>query len=201
MPSAIGYLEAGEARAGNAFAQGVLTVGEPMAVPVIRQLKRWIPPRPGQVTVLDCPPGTPCPMVEAVRGADFLLLVTEPTPFGLHDLRLAAEVARKLDVPAGVILNRDQGADYARLDPFCASQELPILLRFPFDRAIAEVLARGQPLITIVPEYAPRVRGLLPTIVHLAQRRKQSGPAAAEDSSLPTACRSAIEKASAGDRP
>lgn len=186
VPSAIGYLEAGEARAGIAFAQGVLTVGEPMAGPVIRQLKRWIPPQPGQVIVLDCPPGTSCPMVEAVRGADFLLLVTEPTPFGLHDLRLAAEVARQLDIPAGVIVNRDGPWDSLQLEEFCASRGLQILLRIPFDRAIAEGLARGEPLTDIRPEYSQCLRGLVHSLA--AQNRAQ--PSAAGRG---TQCREAVD--------
>ncbi len=164
VPSPIGYLESGEAQAGVAFAHGVLTVGEPMAGPIIRRLKRWIPPRPEQTIILDCPPGTSCPMVEAVRGAHFLLLVTEPTPFGLHDLRLAAEVARELDIPAGVIINRDQSSDYVRVDKFCLSQGLPILLRIPFDRTIAEGLARGEPLTSIRPEYCEHLREVFASI-------------------------------------
>ncbi len=167
----IGVLEAGEAREGVAFGRGVLTVGEPMAGPVIRRLKEWLPPRPGQAVILDCPPGTSCPMVEAVRGADFLLLVTEPTPFGLHDLRLATEVARRLHMPAAVIVNRDQPGMYPQLDQFCASEDLPVLLRIPFDRAIAEALARGIPLISIRPGYSGQLRELYHYVAHHAGGR------------------------------
>ncbi len=105
------------------FARGVLDVGEPMATPAIRQLKQWAIPADGpegRVVILDAPPGTSCPVVEAVRGADYLLLVTEPTPFGLHDLRLAAEVSAELGIPAGVIINRD-GIGDAGVDAFCAA--------------------------------------------------------------------------------
>ncbi|MEW5719448.1 MAG: ATP-binding protein, partial [Chloroflexota bacterium] len=96
----MGVVESGTAREGIAFARGVMNVGEPMAVPVIRQLKKWIAPQPNQSVILDAPPGTSCPVVESVRGADFLLLVTEPTPFGLHDLKLAAQIARELNISA-----------------------------------------------------------------------------------------------------
>ncbi len=179
VPSPIGFLESGEARAGIAFAHGVLTVGEPMAGPIIRRLKHWFPTRPEQTVILDCPPGTSCPMVEAVRGADFLLLVTEPTPFGLHDLRLAAEVARQLDMPSGVIINRDQSSDYVQVDEFCASQNLPILLRIPFDRGIAEGLARGKPLTSIRPEYCEHLRGVFRSITQGIAGRKHPQPLAA----------------------
>jgi len=89
-PEKLGILEAGHTLEGIGFARGLLDVGEPMAVPVIRELKKWQPPQTSTISIWDSPPGTSCPVVESIRGADFLLLVTEPTPFGLHDLRLAA---------------------------------------------------------------------------------------------------------------
>lgn len=163
VPDVMGVLESGTARAGITFARGVLNIGEPMAVPVIRQLKQWIAPQPNQIVILDAPPGTSCPVVESVRGADFLLLVTEPTPFGLHDLRLAAQIARELNIPAGVVVNRD-GIGDARLDDFCAAEQLPILLRVPFDRALAEGIARGQTLVDIRLEYSARFRQMFERI-------------------------------------
>jgi MinD superfamily P-loop ATPase len=165
VPGVMGVLEAGTARAGIAFARGVLNIGEPMAVPVIRQLKKWITPAPNQSVILDAPPGTSCPVVESVRGADFLLLVTEPTPFGLHDLRLAAQIARELKIPAGVIVNRDGTGD-ARTDDFCAAEHLPILLRVPFDRALAEGIARGQALVDVRPEYGAWFRQIVAQIAN-----------------------------------
>jgi len=135
----------------------VLDVGEPMAVPVIRQLKKWAVPQPGQVVVRDAPPGTSCPVVEAMRGADYVVLVTEPTPFGLHDLRLAVQVARELGLPAGVIVNRVNG-DFPDLEDFCNTSGLPILMRIPFDRVIAEGIAQGKTLTDILPEYADNLR-------------------------------------------
>jgi MinD superfamily P-loop ATPase len=147
-----GILERGKTESGIAFARGVMNVGEPMAVPVIRQLKKWAAAQPYQVVILDAPPGTSCPVVETVRGADFLLLVTEPTPFGLHDLKLAAEVAQELGIPAGVIVNRDREVAYRPLEEFCQAIKLPILMRIPFERSIAEGIARGQTLVEIRPE-------------------------------------------------
>jgi MinD superfamily P-loop ATPase len=155
-----GVLERGQASAGFPFAHGVMNVGEPMAVPVIRQLKRWALPLPGQTVILDVPPGTSCPVVESLRGAEYLLLVTEPTPFGLHDLKLAVELANELQIPAGVIVNRDGCDTFPALEEFCAFEGLPILLSIPFERQIAEGIARGQTLVEIHPEYMEIFRQL-----------------------------------------
>jgi MinD superfamily P-loop ATPase len=164
IPDVMGVLERGVTLEGISFARGVLDVGEPMAVPVIRQLKKWAPFKPGQVVIRDAPPGTSCPVVESMRGADFVLLVTEPTPFGLHDLRLAVQVARELNIPVGVVINRD-GSGYAGVDEFCAAEDLPVLMRLPFERAIAEGVARGQTLIKIHPDYTTRFRQLFANIM------------------------------------
>lgn len=166
VPDRMGVLERGQASAGISFARGVLDVGEPMAVPVIRQLKKWAVAQPGQVVIRDAPPGTSCPVVETIRGSDYLLLVTEPTPFGLHDLRLAIQVAVELGLPAGVIINRANGS-YPDLEAFCAAQQLPILLRIPFERAIAEGVAQGNTLVEIHPEYGHDFRRIFSHIVRL----------------------------------
>jgi MinD superfamily P-loop ATPase len=165
-PEVIGTLERGPARSGIPFARGVLNIGEPMAVPVIRQLKKWVEPELGQVEIIDAPPGTSCPVVESMRGADFVLLVTEPTPFGLHDLRLAVQVTRELNIPAGVVINRDGSGD-AQVDAFCQAEGVPILMRVPFERSIAEGIARGRSLMEILPEYADRFRQLMNDIATL----------------------------------
>ena len=157
IPDRMGVIERGPAIAGISFARGVLDVGEPMAVPIIRQLKKWAPALPGQVVIRDAPPGTSCPVVESMRGSDFLLLVTEPTPFGLHDLRLAVQVGREMGIPSGVIINRENGF-YPALDEFCADNHLPVLLRIPFERAIAEGVAQGKTLVEIHPEYGDLFR-------------------------------------------
>jgi len=148
------------------FAQGTMNVGEPMAVPIIRQLKRWvIPPdasnsfggTPGdRPVILDAPPGTACPVVESMRGANFVLMVTEPTPFGLHDLRLAVEVARdELGLPVGVVVNRDGVGDRG-VDEYCKAEGIPILMRISLDRRIAEAYSEGVPLVEALPEYRVR---------------------------------------------
>jgi MinD superfamily P-loop ATPase len=166
IPDRMGVLERGQASAGISFAHGILDVGEPMAVPVIRQLKKWAAAQPGQVVIRDAPPGTSCPVVETIRGSDYLLLVTEPTPFGLHDLRLAIQVAVELGLPAGVIINRANGL-YPDLEAFCAAQQLPVLLRIPFERAIAEGVAQGNTLDEIHPEYGHDFRRIFSHIARL----------------------------------
>jgi MinD superfamily P-loop ATPase len=159
-PRIMGVLERGHTPQGIVFARGVLNVGEPMAVPVIRQLKAWAIPQPAQHVIIDCPPGTSCPVVASIRGSDFLLLVTEPTPFGLHDLRLAVRVARELSVSVGVVINRD-GSGNAGVDEFCAAEGLPVLMRIPFERTIAEGIAQGKTLVDIQPQYRGQFQQLL----------------------------------------
>jgi MinD superfamily P-loop ATPase len=144
------------------FAQGTMDIGEAMAAPIIRQLKRWaIPPAADdRPIILDASPGTSCPVVEAMRGADFVLMVTEPTPFGLHDLRLAVEVARgELGLPVGVVINREGVGDRG-VEEYCAAEGLPILLRIPLDRRIAEAYSDGVPLVEALPEYRQRFAAL-----------------------------------------
>jgi len=157
------------------FAQGTMNVGEPMAVPIIRQLKQWvIPPEHGdRPVILDAPPGTACPVVESMSGADFVLMVTEPTPFGLHDLRMAVQVARdELGLPVGVVVNRE-GVGDTGVDEYCAAEEIPILMRIPLDRRIAEAYSEGTPLVEALPEYRERfveLWGRL-TAAHATQER------------------------------
>jgi MinD superfamily P-loop ATPase len=163
-----GVIERGQAGR-VAFAQGTMNVGEPMAVPIIRQLKRWaIPPNvDGRAIILDAPPGTACPVVETMRSSDFVLLVTEPTPFGLHDLRLAVEVARgELGLPVGVVVNRD-GVGDCGVDEYCAEAGIPILMRIPLDRRIAEVYSEGVALVEALPEYRVAFQALYGAIERL----------------------------------
>jgi MinD superfamily P-loop ATPase len=157
------------------FAQGTMNVGEPMAVPIIRQLKRWAIPSgcDERSVILDAPPGTACPVVETMRGADFVLMVTEPTPFGLHDLRLAVEVARdELGLPVGVVVNRDGVGDRG-VDAYCAAEGIPILMRIPHDRRIAEAYSEGISLLQALPEYRQQFLELYASIEELAAETKE----------------------------
>ena len=116
------------------------------------------------------PPGTSCPVVETMRGADFVLLVTEPTPFGLHDLRLAVEVARdELGLPVGVVINRD-GVGDAGVDDYCAAEGIPILMRIPLDRRIAEAYSEGCP-------WCRRCRSMAPDSESCTRRSRGGGTA------------------------
>jgi MinD superfamily P-loop ATPase len=136
---------------------GELQVGEPMAVPVIAAVKRRM--RRERDVILDAPPGTACPLVETVHGSDFCLLVTEPTPFGLHDLRIAVEVVRQLEVPLGVVVNFSGIGDRGVYD-FCEEQRIPIMMEIPFDRRIAELNSRGMPFVEVMPEWRQRFKDL-----------------------------------------
>ncbi|OPY93242.1 MAG: ferredoxin [Syntrophaceae bacterium PtaU1.Bin231] len=130
--------------------QGRLDVGESMAPPLIRAVKARI--RPGVPAILDAPPGTSCPVITTLRGADFIVLVTEPTPFGLHDLKLAVESIRQMAIPFGVVINR-VGAGDDRVHAYCKAGRIPILLEIPDDRRIAEAYSRGDLLVEALPEY------------------------------------------------
>ena len=170
VPRTLGVLEGGFSPGGIDFGQGLLNVGEPMAVPVITQLKKWRDCMEADVVVLDAPPGASCPVVETVRGADFVLLVTEPTPFGLHDLRQAHELTRTMNTPAGVIINRD-GSGYSEVDQYCKAVGLPILLRIPLEREIGHGIAQGKSLLEIYPRYRTVFRKLHAQITDLVANR------------------------------
>lgn len=162
-----GILERGPA-AEMDFAQGTLKIGVAMPVPAIRQLKKWVLPqislKNGRTIVIDSPPGTSCPVVESMRGSDFVLLVTEPTPFGLHDLRLAVDVARgELNLPVGVVINRD-GIGNSDVDAYCEQEGIPIFMRIPHDRRIAEAYSTGTSLVEALPEYRARFLELYESI-------------------------------------
>ena len=132
------------------FAHGKLNVGEVMAPPVIRKVKELI--NPEGTVIIDVSPGTSCPVVESIRGSDFCLLVTEPTPFGLNDLILAVEVLRKLDIPSGVVLNR-VGVGDKKVEEYCLRENIPILLTIPLDTQIASYYSRGIPLVEGIPQW------------------------------------------------
>lgn len=149
------------------FAEGRLEPGQPFAAPVVRAVRRQA--RRDRVVIIDAAPGTSCPVVGAVRGSDLCLLVTEPTPFGLSDLRLAVELARGLEVPSAVVLNRSDVGD-GEVESWCRQRDLAILLRIPFDRALAEAHARGIPAGRL-----PRWRGEFAALGEEVLRRARRG--------------------------
>jgi MinD superfamily P-loop ATPase len=131
------------------FRDGVLRVGEAMSAPLIRAVKQQLPEE--GIAIIDAPPGTSCPVIEAVKDTDFVLLVTEPTPFGLNDLVLAVEMVRQLGPQFAVIINRcDVGTDETRR--YCAREDIPILLEIPHSRKIAEAYSKGLLITEAFPE-------------------------------------------------
>ncbi len=156
----VGVVEKG--RAGNVdFVGGRMRVGEAMSPPLIRAVKRRLAPE--GLSLIDAPPGTSCPAIAAIRGTDYVGLVTEPTPFGMHDLVLAVETVRKLRQPFGVIINRsDIGDD--RVVKYCAEEAIEVLARIPDDRRIAEEYSRGHAMVRAIPEYAELFADLLAAI-------------------------------------
>jgi len=145
----IGILEFGH-RDTIDFIHGKLDIGQAMSPPVIRALKEHRDP--SRIVIIDAPPGTSCPVVESVKGSHFSLLVTEPTPFGLNDLQLAAETLRLLKIPFGVIINR---ADIGNSDveDYCQMHDIPVLMTIPMDRRIASAYSEGRTIIEILPSY------------------------------------------------
>ena len=148
----IGKIE--HAKAGNfEFLQGVLKPGEAMATPVIRELKKKI--REDRITILDSPPGNACPVIETMRDSDFCVLVTEPTPFGLSDLKITIEILRSLAIPFGVVINRD-GIGDQRTEEFCQKEGIEVLMKIPEDKRIAHSYSLGVPFTYELPEFCAR---------------------------------------------
>jgi MinD superfamily P-loop ATPase len=146
------------------FVHGRLNIGEIMSPPLIKQVKGYINPK--RTVIIDAPPGTSCPVIASVKGSDFCILVTEPTPFGLHDLTLAVEVLRKMNIPFGVIINRTNIGD-EKVDEYCLCENISILMRIPFDKKIAEVYSRGIPIAESQPEYKNEFKKLFDRIIQL----------------------------------
>lgn len=145
----VGVVEVGQSKAID-FVHGKLSLGEIMAPPVIREVKRHIDFQ--KTVIIDVSPGTSCPVVEAIKGSNFCLLVTEPTPFGLNDLTLAVEVVKKLGIPCGVIINRD-GSGNNKIEKYCDKESIPVLLHIPLDTEIAILYSKGVPLVEGIPEW------------------------------------------------
>jgi len=145
----IGRLQAGPAGKVQ-FVHGLLDIGQAMSPPLIRAVKAASPQ--ADLTIVDCPPGTSCPVIEALRGADYVLLVTEPTPFGLNDLKLAVETVRKLKIPFGVLINRADVGD-ERTKQYCQLERIEVLADIPDDRQVAEAYSRGEMICAAITKY------------------------------------------------
>ena len=152
---------------GLEFVHGKLRVGEAMSPPLIKEVLSY--GDPAKLTIVDAPPGTSCPVIETMKPADFVLLVTEPTPFGLYDLELAVGAVNILGIPCGLVINRaDMGDD--KVKDYATKENLPILMEIPFDRRIAEAYSRGDMIVDVMPEWKAQFLGLYQKIKVLAER-------------------------------
>lgn len=168
----IGILE--EGKAGSiSFIHGRLNIGEPMAPPIIRKIKKRIN-KDGikgknndianhHITIIDAPPGTSCPVIESIKDSDYTILVTEPTPFGLHDLILTVEVLQKLKIPYGVVLNKCDIGDH-KVEEYCKKNNIPLLLSIPLYREIAVAYSQGIPIVKIDSSYVQKFTQLFQKI-------------------------------------
>jgi len=146
----VGVIEKGKGVREIEFVHGILNVGEAMAAVLIKKVKTE---RKDQyIHIIDAPPGTSCPVVATLNGADAVIMVTEPTPFGLHDLKIAIDVARMLDIPTGVVINRDQGG-YRPLSDYLETKDIPVLAVIPEDAEIARHYSRGDIILESLPGY------------------------------------------------
>ncbi len=160
QPRTIGKIEEGQYANKKVFT-GRLNVGEPMAPPVIKQLKEKI--QGDLPVIIDCPPGTSCPVIASITGVDYVVLVTEPTPFGLNDLKLAVAVVRKLKLPLGIVVNKS-GLGGTIIKDYCAAENIKILLEIDHANEIAEQYSKGE-LITKITKYQDIFKKLYATIL------------------------------------
>lgn len=156
VPRPIGIIEKGSS--GIDYTGGLLNIGEAMSPPLIKKVKEES--CAGDVLVVDSPPGTSCPVIEAVRDSDYTILVTEPTPFGLNDLKLAVEMARELSLNFGVIINRADSGDQGVVE-YCNREGIPLLAEIPTSRRVAEHYSRGDFVSVLLEEYGPILRHAL----------------------------------------
>jgi len=148
-PRQIGLVEWGKADSLD-FVHGLLSVGEAMAPPVIRKVKAHS--NFNDIVIRDVSPGTSCPVVESIKDSDYCILVTEPTPFGLNDLKLAVETVKGLSIPCGVIINR-AGVGDGKVEEYCLRENIPLLLSIPLDTNIARFYSKGIPLVEGIPSW------------------------------------------------
>ena len=159
-----GYVNIDDKRNNGEFSfyQGRLNIKEALAVPVIRKVKEYV--AANSMNIIDAPPGTSCPVIESVRGVDFVVLVTEPTPFGLNDLALAVDTLTELGIPMGVVVNRD-GIGNEDVYDYCRERGLEVLGRIPFDRRVAEVYSRGEIIAREIDEYREVIESIYSRIL------------------------------------
>ena len=168
-PRRVGTVYLGATPEGIRFAGGEVDVGNQKATPVTKAVKGQV--SPDRISIIDAPPGTACPMQETVEESDFCLLVTEPTPFGLSDLGAAVETCRSLGVSCGVLINR-AGSGFEGVEKYCEAEGLPVLLKIPQDRAIAEAYSCGETLLSAQPQWEAPLAALFETINTLCMKEE-----------------------------
>jgi len=151
VPRKVGVIIRAHPAAGIELVTGILDEGEHSSVPVISAVKDEL--SEGGISIIDCAPGTSCNMVAAVRGCDYCVLVTEPTPFGLHDLALAVGVLKKMGLKCGVVINKSGSGDRI-IEDHCAENGVSILEKIPYDDRIARMYSEGRTAVTDMPELA-----------------------------------------------
>ena len=163
----IGLVRHGKGR-GVEVCGGLLRIGEAMAPPLIR---RVLKSTPGQgIVIADAPPGTSCPVMETLRDVDYVILVGEPTPFGLHDFKIAVELVRKLGLALGTVINRDGMGD-DQMEKYIRHERLPLLARLPYSRQAAAACSRAEPLLEAMPEFKEIYRNMWENL----QKEMQAG--------------------------
>ncbi len=154
---------------GISFIHGRLSVGQVMTPPIIKKVRSYTDP--DLITIIDAPPGTSCPVIAAMNKADFILLVTEPTPFGLHDLKLAVETVKILEIPCGLVINR-VGIGNDAVNQYAQKENIPILMEIPFDKKIAQIYSKGEMIIEKMPEYKTKFLDLFKKILQIVDKKE-----------------------------
>lgn len=152
------------------FSNGCLEIGQVMAPPVIKQVRAQS--KKDVITIIDAPPGTSCPVITAINNTDFTILVTEPTPFGLHDLKLAVKTVEELGIPHGIVINRS-GSSNSIINDYANKKSIPVLMEIPFERQIARTCSNGKILSQEIPDLKAEFRQMFDKIETLIHKEKQ----------------------------
>ncbi|MBN1328203.1 MAG: ATP-binding protein [Candidatus Heimdallarchaeota archaeon] len=159
----VGEINIGKTKSGIDFTNGLLKISLPRAIPIVLAVKNQIDEN--KTVIFDAPPGNSCLVIETIHDVDYCLLVTEPTPFGLWDLKIAVEVVKLFNLPIGIIINRSGIGDDEIIEKYCLIEKLPVLMKIPFDRSIAEAYSKGIPLVEYNADWLEKFRALYQRII------------------------------------
>ena len=166
----VGIIESGFAQGFN-FVHGKSRIGEAMSPPLIKAVKKYGRKKDFNLQIIDCPPGTSCPVIAAIDGVDFVIMITEPTPFGLYDLKLAVDVVRKIGLPFGVVINRSCVNDHL-IEDWAEAENINILTKIPDERKIAECYSKGELILKQLPEFKKYFEPLISLVREVKCRQK-----------------------------